>query len=83
MTAPALADPKPQPAPEPRPTRAEPDPSNPFPTRWPNAPWPSQAVFCPTCGAGVDSLLAACFATPACLTNDLNYDALFIRADDI
>lgn len=70
MTAPTLAT-----LPIPQPT---PDTPFPIPTPPPNV----QAVFCPTCGGPVGSLLDGCMATPACLTNDLDYDALFTRMDD-
>jgi hypothetical protein len=78
MTAPALATPKPLDPPlEKDPPR---HPANPEPI--PPRPCHQQAT-CPTCGGPVANLLAACFATSKCLTNDLDYDALFIRADDI
>ncbi len=48
----------------------------PMPPWTPGGPSPStQQATCPTCHAPVGSLLAGCFATPACLTNDLDYDA--------
>ena len=62
MTAPTLTT-----LPIPQPT---PDTPMPHPMPPPNV----QAVFCPTCGGGVDSLLAACWK-PACLTADADYDA--------
>ena len=79
MTAPAPTKPAPQPHPAPAPA----DPSGPFPTPWPNAPWPAQLVTCPTCGGPVASLLAACWK-PECLTADLDYDAAIdARNDDL
>ncbi|MFG2046187.1 hypothetical protein ACGFIW_01985 [Micromonospora sp. NPDC048935] len=64
MTAAVIATPRPQPK-----------PGDPFPPPWPGAPRHTQQATCPTCDAPVGSLLAACFATKACLTNDLDYDA--------
>lgn len=41
----------------------------------------AQQSTCPTCGAPVGSLLAACWK-PQCLTADATYDARFERYDD-
>ncbi|MCG5464168.1 hypothetical protein MED01_002333 [Micromonospora sp. MED01] len=61
-----LADPNPMPQ----------VPPLPMPPWKPGGPSPVDGqATCPTCGAPVASLLAACLATPACLTNDLDYDA--------
>lgn len=70
MTAPTLAT-----LPVPQPT-----PDTPFPQ--PVPPPNAQPSFCPTCGAEVASPLAQCWATPACLTNDLDYDAAIDRRCD-
>lgn len=70
MTAPTLTPtlPVPQPAPD-----------VPFPHPMP--PPNQQQVTCPTCGAEVPSLLAACW-NPACLTADADYDAAIDRRCD-
>lgn len=48
----------------------------PMPPWKPGGPSPVDGrATCLTCGNPVGSLLAACFATPACLRNDLDYDA--------
>lgn len=79
MTAPALTKPRPplDPPLEKDPPR---HPGNPEPI--PPRPCHNQQATCPTCCGPVGSLLAACFATPECLTNDLNYDALYARWED-
>jgi len=57
-------------------------PPLPMPPWKPGGPAPVDGqATCPTCKAPVGSLLAACLK-PKCLTNDLDYDALFTRMDD-
>ncbi|MFD6565333.1 hypothetical protein [Micromonospora profundi] len=81
MTAPAPTKPR---TPLDRPLLPDPPrhPANPEPI--PPRPCHNQQVTCPTCGGPVASLLAACWATPACLTEDLDYDAAIdARNDDL
>lgn len=65
------------------PTLPPPQPGIPFPAPSPNPTLPRRLlVSCPTCGVPLPGLLAGC-DKPLCLTAELDYDALFVRADDI
>lgn len=80
MTAPALSKPRPpldrplQPDKPRHPANPEPVPPRPCHNG-------TRQVTCPTCGAPVDSLLAACWK-PECLTADNAYEALMDRLAD-